>query len=190
MVEAALLGALWWQPSLGILCLLQLSDFGLCHQLCKGNVSQMTETMGTLAYMSPEHIQGRISKACDSESGAQACPPCCANARHPQRRLLPLSPLRAATSAGSVCPLASFTLLRCACDCVCTCVPVVWSMGMVLWQMTTGQAPFSKLTQPQVIMGVMNGSLRPQWPTVDVMPELVDVSVTWQWHGRKPAPLL
>lgn len=44
----------------------KLTDFGLSHVL-DGNQTQSTETFGTLAYMSPEHVQGKIAKHCDGK---------------------------------------------------------------------------------------------------------------------------
>lgn len=42
----------------------KLSDFGLCH-LLSGNTSLHTETWGTVHFMAPEHMAGRVTHAAD-----------------------------------------------------------------------------------------------------------------------------
>lgn len=51
---------------------------------------------------------------------------------------------------------------------------------MVLCQMVSGEPPHAGLTQPQIIMGLVRGDLRPTWPP-HTMPELQQVGT-----GRVP----
>lgn len=46
----------------GFVC--KITDFGMSHVLT-GEKTHSSDTFGTLAYMSPEHLQGRIGKHCD-----------------------------------------------------------------------------------------------------------------------------
>lgn len=47
---------------------------------------------------------------------------------------------------------------------------------MVLWQLLMGEPPYSDFHAPHVIVGLMTGNLRPEWPEKSRMPELVEVS--------------
>ncbi|PNH02223.1 putative serine/threonine-protein kinase [Tetrabaena socialis] len=40
----------------------------------------------------------------------------------------------------------------------------VFSFGVLLWQMSTGQRPYAGLQAGQVLLGVKTGSLKLQWP--------------------------
>ncbi|GIL64007.1 hypothetical protein Vafri_17993 [Volvox africanus] len=41
----------------------------------------------------------------------------------------------------------------------------VFSYGILLWQLVTSEpVPYSKLTVPQILMGVAQGNLKPEWP--------------------------
>lgn len=46
---------------------------------------------------------------------------------------------------------------------------------MLLWQLLSRQMPYQGLMQSQIIIGLMDGSLQPQWPENDPMPGLVQV---------------
>ncbi|KXZ52656.1 hypothetical protein GPECTOR_9g701 [Gonium pectorale] len=47
----------------------------------------------------------------------------------------------------------------------------VYSFGMTLWEMLTGQRPYPKLNAVQIMMGVSKDGMRPEWPDAE-WPEL------------------
>ncbi|KXZ52658.1 hypothetical protein GPECTOR_9g703 [Gonium pectorale] len=47
----------------------------------------------------------------------------------------------------------------------------VYSFGMLLWEMLTGQRPYSELNAFQIMMGISRNGMRPEWPDAE-WPEL------------------
>ncbi|KXZ54031.1 hypothetical protein GPECTOR_5g140 [Gonium pectorale] len=50
----------------------------------------------------------------------------------------------------------------------------VYSFGMLLWEMLTGQRPYKGLSPVQILMGVSSQGMRPEWPDAE-WPQLCDL---------------
>ncbi|KAG2487683.1 hypothetical protein HYH03_013683 [Edaphochlamys debaryana] len=84
----------------------KIADFGLARLLQSGQSCVDSSSWGTLAYASPESLNGQHSKASD-----------------------------------------------------------VYSFGIMLWEMVTGERPYEKLMPGQIMLGVSLQGLRPTWPS-------------------------
>ncbi|KAG2499601.1 hypothetical protein HYH03_002542 [Edaphochlamys debaryana] len=61
-----------------------------------------------------------------------------------------------------------------------------WAMGVILWEMLTGERPFAGKTQPAVVQGVRTGSLSLEWPSgMDPMAEAI-IALGRRCLARRP----
>jgi len=50
----------------------------------------------------------------------------------------------------------------------------IYSLGIIIWEMTTGSQPYKDLVEGQIVLGVQKHGLRPPWPA-DQLPQLQEV---------------
>lgn len=63
----------------------------------------------------------------------------------------------------------------------------VYALGVVLWQLGTGEQPYAGLHQAHILAGVQDGSLRLNWPVAS-NPELVQLATACLAHNPAERP--
>eukprot|EP00798_Chlamydomonas_sp_ICE-L_P000172 gene172-1695_t len=67
----------------------------------------------------------------------------------------------------------------------------VYALGIMIWEMQFGERPYQGMTVPEVLRGVLHGTLRPVWrplPYGDNHPELAELYIRCVQQGRDSRP--